>query len=92
MTWASETYFGRPTMAMGLKYLEYKVVVDESSLIRSYGPNDPVIADPDSLFSRGYEVVRAIYVDGQNMTIDLSRFRATIVEALMHLQHPSPPN
>ncbi|CAI9295405.1 unnamed protein product [Lactuca saligna] len=92
LTWASETYFGHPTMAMGLKYLEYKVVADESSLIRSYGPNDPVIADPDSLFSRGYEAVRAIYVDGQNMTIDLSRFRATIVEALMHLQHPSPPN
>ncbi|KAI3754096.1 hypothetical protein L2E82_26235 [Cichorium intybus] len=93
LTWASDTYHGhRPASAMGLKYLEYKIEAGESSLIRSYGPNDPIIADPDSIFSRGYEAVRAIYVDGQNLTINLSRFRATLAEALMHLQHSSPPN
>ncbi|PWA58331.1 EGF domain-specific O-linked N-acetylglucosamine transferase [Artemisia annua] len=87
LTWASDTYYGQPAPKMGLKYLEYKTVAEESSLMGSYGPHDPVIADPQSLYSRGYQAVRAIYVDGQNMTINLTKFRATLVEALVHLGH-----
>ncbi|PWA55604.1 hypothetical protein CTI12_AA268930 [Artemisia annua] len=72
---------------MGLKYLVYKTVAEDSSLMVSYGSHDPVIADPQSLNSRGYQAVRAIYVDEQNMTIDLLKFRATLADALVHLGH-----
>jgi len=30
--WAAATYYGQPAMKLGLKYMEYKIVPEESSL------------------------------------------------------------
>ncbi|KAJ7960813.1 Glycosyltransferase family 61 protein [Quillaja saponaria] len=81
LDWASETYFGGPAKEMGVKYMKYKIDPDESTLLDKYGPDHPVIVDPMSVFLKGYYAAREVYVDGQDMKINLTRFRETLLKA-----------
>ncbi|CAL5341687.1 unnamed protein product [Camellia sinensis] len=87
LDWASTHYFGRPASEMGLQYVEYKIEPEESSLLELYGREHPVITNPASLFLKGYKVARAVYIDRQNLNINLTRFRETLVQALRLLGH-----
>ncbi|XP_062169646.1 alpha-1,3-arabinosyltransferase XAT3-like isoform X2 [Alnus glutinosa] len=87
LDWASTNYYGGPAAEMGLHYVEYKIEAEESSLFDMYGPQHPVIADPMSIFLQGYNATRAVYVDGQNMKINLVRFRETLMKAMKFLGH-----
>lgn len=90
LDWASKTYYGDPIYEMGLQYLEYKIEAEESSLVNIYGRNHPVIVDPVSVFSKGYQAARAVYVDEQNLNINLARFKNTLVQALALIRHSTP--
>uniref|UniRef100_A0A5B6YGS4 Glycosyltransferase 61 catalytic domain-containing protein n=1 Tax=Davidia involucrata TaxID=16924 RepID=A0A5B6YGS4_DAVIN len=90
LDWASTTYFGRPVHEMGVQYLEYKIEPEESSLFNLYGQDHPVIVDPASIFSKGYSAARAVYVDGQNLKINLVRFRQTLIKAIRLLGRSAP--
>ncbi|KAK2970947.1 hypothetical protein RJ640_004739 [Escallonia rubra] len=92
LNWASNVYFGEPSHEMGVQYLEYKIEPKESSLFELYGPDHPVVADPASIFSKGYQAARAMYVDGQNVKINTLRFRETLNEALRLLGHSTRPS
>ncbi|KAL1811443.1 hypothetical protein ACET3Z_021508 [Daucus carota] len=81
LEWASAVYFGEPAGAMGVHYLEYRIQPEESSLIDTYGRSDEVIADPESVFAKSFEAGRAVYITGQNLKINVSRFRETLVQA-----------
>ncbi|KAK1405029.1 alpha-1,3-arabinosyltransferase XAT2-like [Heracleum sosnowskyi] len=81
LDWASNAYFGEPAYDMGVHYLEYKIEPEESSLINSYKRDHPIIADPTRVLYKDYEAGRALYIDGQNMKIDLARFKKTLNEA-----------
>ncbi|XP_030442859.2 alpha-1,3-arabinosyltransferase XAT3-like [Syzygium oleosum] len=85
--WASTNYFDIPATAMNLHYLEYKIEPKESSLSEVYGPDDPVIVDPASIFAKGYLAAQAVYVDGQNVKINLDRFKDTLEEAMRLVRH-----
>ena len=87
LDWASTAYFGGPAKEMGMHYLEYKIEPTESSLFKEYGPDHPVISDPMSIFLKGYNAARATYVDGQNLMINLVRFRETLEKAMKFLGH-----
>lgn len=87
LDWASTNYYGEPAGEMGLHYVEYKIEPEESSLFKQYGPQHPVIVDPMSIFSEGYNAARAVYVDGQNLKINLIRFRETLMKAMQFLGH-----
>lgn len=89
LDWASSNYFGGPATKMEVEYLEYKIKPEESSLLSTYGPDDPVITDPKSIFMKGYCAAREVYVDGQNLKINVTRFRETIVEAMKLLGPPA---
>ncbi|KAL1565132.1 alpha-1,3-arabinosyltransferase XAT3-like [Salvia divinorum] len=81
--WASNTYYGDTARAMGVRYLRYRIDRDESSLAKLYGRNSSVVTDPGSVFiHRGHIPARIIFLDQQNVRINLGRFRETIVEAL----------
>nr|XP_043628662.1 alpha-1,3-arabinosyltransferase XAT2-like [Erigeron canadensis] len=82
LEWPSSVYFGGPAVGMGLHYLDYKIGPDESSLIESYPRSDPVISDPGSVFAKGYYVGKEMYLDKQNIRVDVNRFKGTLVEAL----------
>ncbi|KAK1382830.1 alpha-1,3-arabinosyltransferase XAT2-like [Heracleum sosnowskyi] len=89
LEWASAFYFGEPARVMGLHYLEYKIQPEESSLIDIYGRDDPVIVDPQSIYAKSYEAGRAVYITGQNLNIDIHRFRKTLVEARQLIERDS---
>ncbi|KZV56389.1 Glycosyltransferase family 61 protein [Dorcoceras hygrometricum] len=81
--WASNTYYGDTARAMGVHYLRYKIEPEESSLVKLYGRNHPIITDPAYMYNTGgYRAARTVYLDLQNVRINLPRFRETLVEAL----------
>lgn len=78
LDWVSKAYYHDPAQDMGLKYLEYKVNVEESTLIEKYPIDHQVITDPLSIHMKGYKVSKPIYIDGQNVRLNLTRFRGTL--------------
>ncbi|KAG5546588.1 hypothetical protein RHGRI_018684 [Rhododendron griersonianum] len=90
LEWVSTTYFGGPAREMGLKYIEYKIEPEESSLTSLYGKNHPIITDPASIEAKGYRVGRAVYLEEQNFNINVVRFRKTLVQALELLGRSAP--
>ncbi|CAL1352411.1 unnamed protein product [Linum trigynum] len=79
--WAAESYYGGPAKRMGLKYIGYKILPKESSLYEKYAVDDPVLRDPESVNQRGWEYTKSIYLDGQNVVLDLKRFQKRLVRA-----------
>ncbi|KAK6945268.1 Glycosyltransferase 61, partial [Dillenia turbinata] len=79
--WAAETYYGEPARKLGLRYIPYKVLPRESSLYGKYDKNDPVLKDPMSVTARGWEFTKKIYLDAQNVRLDLMRFQKRLSRA-----------
>lgn len=79
--WAAETYYGEPSRKLGLKYIGYEIQPKESSLYEKYGKDDPVLRDPESINKKGWEYTKKIYLDSQNVVLDLTRFRKRLVRA-----------
>ncbi|KAL6616723.1 hypothetical protein ACP70R_038993 [Stipagrostis hirtigluma subsp. patula] len=74
--------FGAPSARMGLHYEAYEVSRRESSLSREYAPDDVVVADPETAKrEKGWDIVAVVrvYLAGQNVSLDLGRFRETLV-------------
>ncbi|EPS71116.1 hypothetical protein M569_03640 [Genlisea aurea] len=81
LSWAAAAYYGNPGRAMGLHYLRYQIMPHESSLWKVFGPeNSRVFTDPNGTFPT--EAGREIYLNGQNVRVDIDRFRETMVEAM----------
>ncbi|KAF3325320.1 protein O-linked-mannose beta-1,4-N-acetylglucosaminyltransferase 2-like protein [Carex littledalei] len=82
LDWVSSAYYHLPAEGMGLKYVEYKVNVEESTLLEKYPIDHQVITDPHSIHMKGYNVSKPIYIDGQNVHLNLTRFRGTLETAM----------
>ena len=82
----SRNLFGVPAAAMGLRYEQYDVSAAESSLSRRYPAGHVVVADPARARreqgGKEWELVEHVYLRGQNVSLDLDRFRETL--ARMH--------
>nr|XP_027061105.1 protein O-linked-mannose beta-1,4-N-acetylglucosaminyltransferase 2-like [Coffea arabica]XP_027061182.1 protein O-linked-mannose beta-1,4-N-acetylglucosaminyltransferase 2-like [Coffea arabica] len=91
LDWPGNACFGGPAVDMGLQYLEYKIEPQESSLYDLYAPDHPVIADPESMKAQGYQAFGAIYIDKQDVKINVERFRKTLVETMRLLGRPTNP-
>ncbi|KAL6890577.1 hypothetical protein ACP4OV_008832 [Aristida adscensionis] len=75
----SRECFGAPAARMGLHYEQYDVAGYESSLSRVYAPDDAVVADPEKVKrGKGWGFTMRVYLNGQNVTLDLDRFRETL--------------
>lgn len=79
--WAAETYYGEPARKLGLKYIGYEILPTESSLYSEYDKADPVLTNPKSVTEKGWEYTKKIYLDGQNMSLDMRRFRKRLLKA-----------
>ncbi|EEF28943.1 glycosyltransferase, putative [Ricinus communis] len=82
--WAAETYYGEPARKLGLKYIGYQILPRESSLYDKYDKNDPVLQDPASISNKGWQYTKTIYLDSQNVRLDLERFQKQLVLAYEH--------
>ncbi|KDP26079.1 hypothetical protein JCGZ_21112 [Jatropha curcas] len=90
--WAAETYYGEPAKKLGLKYIGYKILPRESSLYDKYDKNDPVLQDPESISKKGWQYTKTIYLDSQNLRLNLGRFQKRLVRAYQYsirkINHP----
>ncbi|KAL6848287.1 hypothetical protein ACP4OV_022415 [Aristida adscensionis] len=78
--------FGEPVADMGLRYLEYSVAAEESTLLEMLGPEHPVIRDPDAVHRQGWDKVAEYYLGKQDVRIDVARFAPTLAQAMDHLR------
>jgi hypothetical protein len=87
LEWLARGTFGEPCSDMGLHYLEYRIALDETSLAEQYAADDPVLRDPAAVHKRGWNALKEVYLDKQNVKPHLGRLRNTFMEALKLLPH-----
>ncbi|KAK6148669.1 hypothetical protein DH2020_019581 [Rehmannia glutinosa] len=78
----AKDYFKLPAKEMKLSYLEYKVGLNESSLLGKYPLDSEVYRNPGALQKKGFLGFRSIYLDNQDVNLDCGRFRETLLNAL----------
>ncbi|KAK3042704.1 hypothetical protein RJ639_000762 [Escallonia herrerae] len=86
MEWLAKTYFGEPARDMNIRYLEYKINESESSLIQEFPLHHEVFRDPYGIQRKGWGKFRSIYLDRQNVKLDVGRFQETLLKALQLLR------
>ncbi|KAL6604772.1 hypothetical protein ACP70R_042716 [Stipagrostis hirtigluma subsp. patula] len=85
LEWVSHTDFGKPSELMGLRYKQYSISVDESSLTDQYPRDHEIFRNPISFHKRGFDFIRQTFMDKQNVKLDCKRFRPILLEALDNL-------
>ncbi|PKA55153.1 hypothetical protein AXF42_Ash003790 [Apostasia shenzhenica] len=86
LTWACRHDFGEPAPNMGIKYLEYEIKEEESSLIKQYPRDHAVFRDPISIHKQGWNSLWSVFLDKQKVKLDLPRFRGLLSEVYRSLQ------
>eukprot|EP01018_Ginkgo_biloba_P037403 Gb_13504 [translate_table: standard] len=79
--WASHNYYGDPAKRMGLQYIGYKIDLEESTLSSKYDKNDTVLTNPTAVVKQGWWATKQIYLESQDVIINLSRMRNTLINA-----------
>lgn len=79
--WASDTYFGEPAERMGFQYIGYKIGLEESTLSHKYSKNDIVLRNPRAVVQQGWAVTKQIYLESQDVIINLSRMKRVLIRA-----------
>jgi hypothetical protein len=87
LEWLARGTFREPAEGMEVHYLEYVVQKDETTLSEEYGEDDPVIKDPAAIHKQGWDALKAVYLDKQNVRPHLGRLKNTFVQALQLLPH-----
>ncbi|CAL9038680.1 unnamed protein product [Musa banksii] len=82
----SRSCFGYSSEDAKLHYLEYSIREEESSLIEQYPRDHPVFKDPKSIHRKGWNKMGEVYLDKQNVKLDVNRFRPLLLKArqLLH--------
>ncbi|RLM65449.1 protein O-linked-mannose beta-1,4-N-acetylglucosaminyltransferase 2-like [Panicum miliaceum] len=75
LKWPCRHSYGEQVPDMGLWYAEYEATVEETTLAERYPRDHAVFTDPLSIHRQGYDKGWDIFINGQNVTLDLNRFR-----------------
>ncbi|KAJ4763915.1 hypothetical protein LUZ62_074290 [Rhynchospora pubera] len=78
----SENDFGKGARNMMLKYLQYSIIEEESTLIDLYPRDHAVFKDPESIHRQGWAAMGKIYLDQQNVKLNITRFKPVLARAL----------
>jgi hypothetical protein len=73
LKWASWSDYRDPLPDMGLRYAEYEVTPEETTLKEVYPRDHAVFTDPLSVHKQGFDMVWSIFLS-QNVTLDIKRF------------------
>ncbi|MCL7045254.1 hypothetical protein MKW94_018033 [Papaver nudicaule] len=79
--WAAEVFYGKPAKEIGLDYLEYKIKVNESTLVHKYGENSMVLKDPHAVAKKDWSIIKKIYLKEQDVRVNLVRFEKHLRKA-----------
>ena len=85
LRWIARLDFGEPAAAMGLRYIQYEVAVHESTLKDKYPRDHEVFTNPTALHRKGFTFVRRTFLNGQDIIVDVDRFRPVLLQALENL-------
>jgi hypothetical protein len=85
MDWMATNFYGEPARGMNLRYLEYYISEEESSLIHMYPRDHMVFRDPTAIHSQGWNALSEVIMK-QDVKLNLRRFRPTLLQALDLLQ------
>ncbi|KAI6696802.1 hypothetical protein NL676_016921 [Syzygium grande] len=77
----AETCYGKPARELGCEYIGYKILPRESSLYSEYDRGDPVLTNPKSVTKKGWQYTKEIYLDRQNVSLDMRRFHRRLLQA-----------
>ncbi|XP_022738635.1 protein O-linked-mannose beta-1,4-N-acetylglucosaminyltransferase 2-like [Durio zibethinus] len=80
--WLARTDFEEPSTDMNIRYLEYKIKTEESTLIQQYPPEHEVLSNPYAIGKQGWYAFKSVYLEKQNVNLDVNRFRPTLLRAL----------
>jgi hypothetical protein len=78
--------YDEPAADMGLKYIDYLIGLDESTLPGILGWDHPAVTDPDSIHRRGWATLYDFYLRKQDIRINVTRFAQTLAQAMDHLR------
>ncbi|MCL7035101.1 hypothetical protein MKW94_023001 [Papaver nudicaule] len=73
--------YGKPAKEIGLDYLEYKIKVNESTLVHKYGEFSMVLKDPKSTAKKDWSIIKKIYLKEQDVRVNLVRFENYFTKA-----------
>ncbi|CAM0907976.1 unnamed protein product [Alopecurus aequalis] len=76
--WSCWHLFGRPVPGMGLRYVEYEVTSEETTLKDVYPREHAIFTDLPSIHNQSFAFAWKIFYDGQNVTLDIDRFRGVM--------------
>ncbi|XP_042507045.1 alpha-1,3-arabinosyltransferase XAT2-like [Macadamia integrifolia] len=85
--WLASNCFGDPALDMELRYMEYKIKEEESTLLEQYPLDHPVFKDPHSIHKDDWGMFKSVYLDKQDVKFNVSRFKDTFLEVLELLHH-----
>ncbi|CAO2204905.1 unnamed protein product [Urochloa humidicola] len=85
LQWMARADYGDPAEAMGLRYVQYEVGVEESTLKDKFPPGHQIFTNPTALHKKGFAFIRQTLMDGQDITVDVARFREVLRQVLDNL-------
>ncbi|EES00420.1 uncharacterized protein LOC8070437 [Sorghum bicolor] len=85
LQWMARADYGDPAEAMGLKYIQYEIGVDESTLKDKFPSGHKIFTNPTELHKKGFMFIRQTLMDGQDITVDVARFREVLLQVLNNL-------
>ncbi|KAM0927199.1 hypothetical protein ACQ4PT_003276 [Festuca glaucescens] len=87
LEWLARSTFQEPSADMQIHYMEYMIQLDETTLSEQYPKDHPVLTDPTSIHKKGWDALKTVYLDKQNVRPHLGRLKITFMEALKLLPH-----
>ncbi|KAM3370509.1 hypothetical protein ACQJBY_018062 [Aegilops geniculata] len=85
MDWQATNFYGQPAREMQLRYVEYYVDEEETSLKDKYPREHLVFSDPKALHKQGWQAL-AETIMKQDVRVNLTRFRPFLLQAIDKLQ------
>ncbi|XP_010683379.3 xylan glycosyltransferase MUCI21-like [Beta vulgaris subsp. vulgaris] len=79
--WLADSYFKNLANGLSFKYVEYKIRAEESSLAGKYGLYHEIVRNPNKIIRGNWSALDSIYLKGQDVKLDLSRFSKYLVIA-----------
>uniref|UniRef100_A0A0A9DPQ3 Uncharacterized protein n=1 Tax=Arundo donax TaxID=35708 RepID=A0A0A9DPQ3_ARUDO len=78
--------YGVPPRDMNMRYLQYNITAEESTLSELFPRGHPVFLDPLPIHKQSWSLVKDIYLGQQDVRLNLRRFRPVLENAIRLLR------
>ncbi|KAG6488742.1 xylan glycosyltransferase MUCI21-like [Zingiber officinale] len=81
----AEEFYGEPARRLGMEYVAYNITPEESTLLKLYDRRSPVLVNTNLITNRGWLEMKKIYLDKQNVKLNLTRFGKLLAKTYSHV-------